>query len=150
MELNTTSLSEIMTTELITVGPKATLTEVDQIFKSNSFHHIPVVNQNNKILGIISKSDYLVLCDSMMLFKKKSTESKNQRFFSSLLAEEVMSQSISYLYPEDKLSAAADLFGENRFHSIPVVNKDGLLKGLVTTFDMIRYAFPKSSPVQSA
>ena len=47
-------LSQIMSTDLVTVKPNDTLEKVDQIFKQNEFHHIPVVDDNQELLGIIS------------------------------------------------------------------------------------------------
>lgn len=139
-------LSQIMSTDLITVGPQATLDKVDEIFNTYDFHHIPVVDEAQHLLGIISKSDYFVLCDSMTLFQKEQQREQNKRFFRSLLAEDVMKKQVAKLRPDDVLTVAAGLFRENLFHAIPIVDHQQKLVGMVTTFDMINYAY--SPPVE--
>ncbi len=134
-------LFNLMTTDLVTVSPNTTMDKVGEIFKENTFHHLPVVDSNNKIVGIISKSDYLVLCDSMTLFRKEIEETHNKRLLGTLLAEEVMTKQLAKLKGSDPLSMAVGFFKENLFHAIPIISDDERLLGLITTFDLINYAF---------
>jgi len=136
-----TPLSEIMTKDLVTVGPDDTLEVVDYIFNNNSFRHLPVVDADGKILGIISKSDYLLLCNRMTLFGEEQQQEKNLRFLRTLLSSEVMSEQIAKLSPDAKVSVAAGLFRENLFHAIPVVTEGDILVGLISTVDLINYAY---------
>jgi acetoin utilization protein AcuB len=136
-----TPLSEIMTKDLVTVGPNDTLEIVDYIFNHNTFRHLPVVDNSGKILGIISKSDYLLLCNSMTIFNKAQEHEKNLRFLRTLLTEEVMSTPLVKLTPDTKVSVAAGIFRENTFHAIPIVDKDDVLLGLITTIDLLNYAY---------
>ena len=138
---NNIKLSQIMTTDLITVGPNETLDRIATIFMENDFHHIPVVDENKKVLGIISKSDYFVLCDSMSYFRKDEESKRNDRLFRSLLASDVMKKHVAKLNQNEVLAVAAGFFRENLFHSIPIVNDKQELVGIVTTFDMINYAY---------
>ena len=41
------------------------------------------------------------------------------------------------------MGTAAELFMDRRFKTIPVVNLDGTLKGVITAFDVIRYTLKK-------
>ncbi|MEM8908432.1 MAG: CBS domain-containing protein [Bacteroidota bacterium] len=134
-------LSDIMTTDLITVSPNDTMERVNQIFKTHSFHHLPVVEDNQQLVGLVSKSDYLVLCDGMMLINKKFNEERNLQFFRSLLVKEIMVKQLVTLQPEESIMKAVDIFKENYFHAIPIVNQEDELKGLVTTFDLLNHAF---------
>ncbi len=136
-----TPLSDIMTKDLVTVGPNDSLEIVDHLFTHNDFRHLPVVNSDGKILGVVSKSDYLLLCDSMTIFRKEVQREKNIGFLKTVLVEEVMSKQVAKLRPEDKVSVAAGMFKENLFHAIPIVTPDDELVGIVTTIDLINYAY---------
>ncbi len=136
-----TPLSEIMTKDLVTIGPNDTLEVVDFIFNNNDFRHIPVVGDEGKIIGIISKSDYFLLCSGMTLFNKDAGEKKNHRFFRTLLAEEVMKKELVTLNPDTKVSVAAGIFKENLFHAIPVVDEKKVLVGMISTIDLLNYAY---------
>lgn len=136
-----TKITELMSTDLQTVDGDTTLDVVEQIFRKHKFHHLPVINEDKKVMGIISKSDLLMLYDSMTIFQKARTEERNKRFFQSLLAEEIMTKHVATLHEDDPITKAADYFRENLFHAIPVVNDREQLVGIVTTFDMINFAY---------
>lgn len=56
-----THLSEVMSTPLITVSPDETIWEAAEIMKKNKIHKIPV-QQNNKIIGILTSTDIVKIC----------------------------------------------------------------------------------------
>ena len=139
-------LSDIMTTDLITVHPHDLFTVVDRIFKTHDFHHLPVV-KDGQLVGIISKSDYRSLFEPLCFFREELYAFKNKRFFSSLLAENVMTKNVARLHPDDPASMAADLFRENLFHAIPIDDEQEYLIGMVTTFDLINRVYQQPSMV---
>lgn len=135
------NIGQIMTTDVIFVQPEDTMDKVSQIFKRNEFHHIPVVTENGKVEGIISKGDYFQLTHGLTLFKHKNSQDFNDSLMRSLLVKEVMTHPVAKLHPEDNIRTAADIFKENLFHALPVVNDENQLVGIVTTFDLLTYAF---------
>lgn len=56
-----THLSEVMSTPLITISPDETIWEAAEIMKKNKIHKIPV-QQNNKIIGILTSTDIVKIC----------------------------------------------------------------------------------------
>ena len=135
-----TSLKEIMTTEVVIVTPNTTMDEVEELFEKYNFHHLPVIG-NGKLIGILSKSDYLMICDKMTLFNKRFEESINARFFKSLLVEEVMCNYLAKAKPNDTVEFALSLFKENIFHALPIIDEEDRLLGIVTTYDLLNFAF---------
>ncbi len=134
-------IEQLMTTEVLFVRPDDTMEEVDKIFRRNSIHHIPVVDTTQKVVGMISRSDYYKILHGFTLFKTEKSASYNQAILRSLLAKEVMVRHVAKLNPEDTVTIAAGFFRENLFHAIPVVDKVGKLVGIITTFDLLNYAF---------
>jgi len=126
-------ISSIMTRNVITVGPDDKLSSARDIFMKNKVHHLPVVH-GTKLLGILTTYD---------LFKYVRREGD----YDNTSVKEVMTKHVATLEPEDKVGSAAELFLENRFHAVPIV-KDGELKGIVTSFDVIKYEFHKEYPTQ--
>lgn len=47
------------------------------------------------------------------------------------------------LDPDDSIGLAIDIFLANKFHALPIV-EDGALLGIVTTHDLLEYAFVKA------
>lgn len=135
----TTTVGQIMSTPVITIAPDDTMKKVQDIFRMNNIHHIPVT-VNGKVVGIISKSDYLRLLHGFTLFKTEKSTEYNDAIMRSLLVDEVMTKQVATLEPEDTLEIAAGFFRENLFHALPVVS-NGRLVGIITTFDLINYAY---------
>lgn len=134
------SVKQIMTDKVISVQLKALMTEVAEIFEANRIHHIPVVDNLGKAVGMISRLDYNKLQDHFSLFLCDSAEERNRKFFSSLLASEVMSKGVVTIGEEAPVSEAVEIFLENLFHALPVTS-DGKLVGIVTDYDVLKYLY---------
>ena len=134
-------LGDIMTTKVITVHLTTAMDVVSDIFEKHNIHHLPVVEKDGKVVGMISKSDYYQLQDSFTLFKRAAAERINRAIFRSLLAGEVMSKQVAVLNPDDTVLMAAGYFRENLFHAIPIVDEGCRIVGIVTTYDLLNYAF---------
>lgn len=139
----TINVGQIMTTKVITLHPEDTMDKVKKIFEGNNIHHIPIVDRG-RVVGIISKTDYLKLLHGFTLFKTSKSDSYNAAILRSLLVREVMTQQVAKLNPEDSLETAVGFFRENLFHALPVVNNEGELVGIVTTYDLLNYAYSET------
>ena len=128
-------LSSIMAEDLVTLNADASLDDVRRVFIKNKVHHIPIVDDNEQLVGIVSTYD---------LFKIEKHPSE----FGSICVGDVMTRGIATLEPTDKIGAAAEVFLEHLFHAVPVV-KDKKLLGIVTSHDILRYEFKKEYPGHS-
>lgn len=129
-------ISTIMTTELKTVGPHDTLIKVEEIFKTKRIHHLPVT-EDNKLVGMISKSDYLFFKRG---FNHNNVEEKwDEVRLKSHRVNEIMTRGIARMEETDRINVALEVFKENLFHAIPIVNDKGELRGIVTTYDIINH-----------
>jgi acetoin utilization protein AcuB len=135
----------IMTTDLVTIPPTATAKEVKAIFNEYSFHHLPVVNGADKLMGMISKEDFLKIAYVLSLHTSGKTFS--QLKYESLQALDFMTKYPLSLDPEDTIGLAADIFLSNKFHALPIVEDDSLV-GLITTHDLLLYSF--ASPIETS
>ena len=114
------------------------MTEVAEIFENNSFHHLPVIDEDDMCIGVISKTDYLHLQDKFTRFGAGRCAKGNKRFFASLLAKEVMSPFPQSVQLDDDFQKVVDIFLKNQIHSV-VVNDGDKFKGILTTYDIIEW-----------
>ena len=128
-------LSLIMTRDVITADQNDSLAVARNIFLRNKVHHLPIV-EGSHLVGILTTYDLFKLNGSQ---KGKSLE--------DMTIKDVMTKHVATLEPDDKIGTAAELFLENLFHAVPIV-KDGILQGIVTSFDVIKYEFMKEYPTQ--
>jgi acetoin utilization protein AcuB len=131
---------QIMSDKVLTVGPDTVMTEVVRLFKSNTVHHIPVV-ENGRVLGMISSGDFHRLEHHFTLFKTHRSDEMNEAIFSSLLAKEVMQTPVATVRASDTVQFAADIFKENLFHALPVLDDHKKLVGILTPYDLMVYAY---------
>jgi len=128
-------IRSIMSTKLITANPADRLTTVMDVFKENKIHHLPIV-RHRAIVGLISRSD-------MDFFLRGFSRSPEDAFMDNArlrayTAEDIMTTGLAKLGPDHRINVALEVFRENLFHAIPIVDEDEQLVGILTTFDIIR------------
>ena len=60
-----TRVTEIMTSPLITVNQAMPLRDCAKLMKEHHIHHLPVVDDANRVIGMISATDFLVVAEAM-------------------------------------------------------------------------------------
>ena len=135
-------ISDIMTTRLVTVRPDEKVRTIQDIFAKNSFHHVPVIDDGEKLLGIISKEDFFRF--SYLLALNTTGKTFSGMAYEHYTAKDLMTKYPINLDPDDTVGLAADIFLANKFHALPIV-EDGALVGIVTTHDLLQYSF--NSPI---
>lgn len=129
-------IKTIATVNLMTVSPNVIMTEIEDIFNSYEFHHIPVV-EDDKPIGIISKSDFHRLQHHFTQLGLEEAKENNQKFFRSMIASDVMIKNPICLKSSDMISDAVDIFLQNKVHSILIVD-DEKCNGIVTPYDILK------------
>ncbi|MEM6696943.1 MAG: CBS domain-containing protein [Bacteroidota bacterium] len=131
-----TPVSHLMSTELITVNAKDTLTRVKEIFDTDNIHHLPVVDFK-KIIGLISKTDLLYFLKGAKNLSE-AEEQENAVSLSFHTAKDIMVTKLAKLTPSDTVGTAIAVFQENLFHALPVVDEEELV-GILTTYDLLNF-----------
>ncbi len=125
-------ISTIMTKDVITIGPDSSLQEVVDIISKNKFHHLPVV-LDKKLVGMITTRD---LWESDI----------RRKDYPKRKVKEFMTTTVASLHPDELIGAAAQIFVKHLFHSLPLVDNEGNLVGIITSHDVLRYEFQKAYP----
>ena len=134
----------IMSTDVVTVHPKDTLHQVSKKLADNNTSGAPVVDDINRIVGIISEHD---IVSYLSTFKDKELEIVDSADLphlahiylqaSALPVEEIMTTEIITAKPDTKIEILARLMTENNINRIPIVVKGELL-GMVSRIDILR------------
>jgi acetoin utilization protein AcuB len=135
------SISKIMTADTISVKTTDSLPVVEKIFKQFRIHHLPVIDKDHFVVGIISKTDLLSFLKQLSLNSSGKLYSKFTADNST--AEEIMTPEPMVVDPDDTIGLAADIFLANTIHALPVV-EDNKLVGIITTHDLLKYAFAEA------
>ncbi|TNE59649.1 MAG: CBS domain-containing protein [Bacteroidetes bacterium] len=131
----TTPVYTIMTKRPETVKPSDTMEEVRAIFERYGFHHIPVV-ENEKLVGLVSYTDYLRLVRS--IYENNQENQINEKTLHATLVKDVMTKNLLCLTKDDSAETALRIFKTNQFHSLPVIDDNHHLVGIITTYDLMK------------
>lgn len=127
-------ISSIMSPNPVCIGADETLAIAGKMFSENHINHLPVIAEG-KLVGMISKSDFL-------FFRRGFIDSPLEKIVDDVRlhnyhARDIMTTKLAKLDPTDKINVALDVFKENLFHALPIVDGDKIL-GIVTTYDIIK------------
>ncbi len=145
-ELLHVKVGDVMTTDLIKVRQDTILKEVKILFDKHNIHHIPVVNDQNKFVGIISKTDLTLLLDWGTKLQLPSSMRRNTFLLTSNLAKDIMETNVMKVAPDDSLQRCVQIFRENFFRALPIVNDQEELVGIITTYDLMILAYSNPKP----
>ncbi|MCS7035896.1 MAG: CBS domain-containing protein [Saprospiraceae bacterium] len=126
------TIDTIMSTKLITLTPDDTLGKAREILMTKRIHHLPVV-EGKKLVGMITAWD-------MFKIGKSADEYQHTK------VRDVMTTKLATLEPHQHIGAAAEVLMEHLFHAIPIVNDEGHLVGIITSYDILRYSYNKEYP----
>jgi len=127
-------ISHIMTKSVVTVNQNDDLKEVVTKLKSNSIRHIPVVN-GKEVIGIISRTDINRLTFGALF---DGQDGADEAILDMLTISQIMTSKPKTVSSDTVIKDLAEIFVKEEFHALPVVD-NGVLKGIVTTTDVIRY-----------
>lgn len=113
---------DLMTTALLTIKASESVTEAHSEMELGLIHHLPVVDDRGKLVGVLSDRDLL-------------SSSKRHRKVAELMTRDVIT-----IRPEAPAYEAAALMLDHRIGSVPVVDAHGVLVGLVTQTDYLDLA----------
>lgn len=126
-------ISEVMSTNIVTVHEKQSLHEVAQLINEKSIRHVPVMS-GNKIVGMLSKTDL----DKISFVNTVDGEQLTTLMYDVLTIAQVMTRDVLTIEHKDTIYDAALMLSENEFHALPVLDEDKLV-GIVTTTDLVKF-----------
>jgi len=140
---------DIMTKEVISVHPDTNLLDVAKTLAEHNFDGVPVVDNDNKVVGIITEYDLInktsaVHLPTLQVILRNLPQFKAEE---SHFQEEILSLKVSDIMNKDPLTVYADtpydevikLFKDHhKVNPIPVVDKDHKIIGVISRFDVLR------------
>lgn len=133
-------LAHIMSIQLQTLSEEDCADQLGNIFRQHKIHHLPVTDEENRLVGIVSQTDYERIRYGASLFRNPDAESYNQALLRSLRISDLMTKDVQSLRPTDTVTQAYQLLKENTFRAIPILEK-GKLVGIVSALDLLHYCF---------
>ena len=129
-------ISDIMSTNLFTVGLEDTVHHADEMMKNEKIRHIPVL-ENRKIIGMLSER-------KIMEYSLRQIYDPEQTYgddgFNRIIDYEKIMEPVNHvIYPEDSVAKAVKLMSKHKLDALPVVDWELNIVGIVTQTDIMLY-----------
>ena len=137
---------EVMTRNVVTASPSAHVGELANLMVKNRISAIPIVVENNHLVGIVTESDLLHRHETHTERKRKwwvellvDPDAKSRELIKSqaVKAEDLMTRLVVTVKEATPLAEVADILDSHRIRRVAVV-RDGALVGIVSRADLVR------------
>lgn len=147
---------DVMTAPVISVKTDTPLKRAAEILDENFFSGMPVVDDDGKLVGIISETDILrytqqIIGQPLRDPHRVFTKSKEVlhidithrgveviELVAATNVETLMTTDVIYVLEDTPFLKAVQLMHEHNINRIPIVDNNGELKGIITRADVIR------------
>ncbi len=121
-----------MTRAVTTVGRDLTIREVNDMFERDDFNSYPV-QEDGQVVGIVTKFDLL----KCFAFTPNQILPRYTELMKRTVGD-VMTSDFIYVRPETRLTRVLQLMVEHRLRSIPVIDGDEKLAGIIAREDILK------------
>lgn len=114
-------LKDVMTRDVLVIGPDATLKEAASRMRDEGFGMMPV-GENDRMIGVVSDRDIAIRA----VAEGKSCDTP---------VREVMSEGVTWAYEDDTVEEGARIMSEFQVRRLPIVDRNKRLVGIVSLGD---------------
>src|SRR5262249_9918567 len=145
---------DVMTTNVVTVGPATSVQEVSKILSERSISGVPVVDAANRLVGIVSEGDLLHRVETGTERRPDRRTGRRRSWWLDTIgadeelardyvkshgrtARDVMTSEVTFVSDTTELGEIANILESKRIKRVPVV-RDGRLVGIVSRANLVR------------
>ena len=148
--MKTKKAKDIMTTDVKVARETDTIQDIANVLITEKIGGVPVVDEDNKVLGIISETDiikkekyvnppeYITFLQGLVYlndFKKMERDIKD---ISATKVKDLMSKDVIKVYENDTFDDIANIMIKQSVNRVPVVDDDDKIKGIICRYDIIK------------
>jgi len=137
-------IGEIMTKDVITVRPDATIHDAARLMADHGVSGLPVVDDEGDVVGILSEGDLILRQKPhehppwwRLFFADGERLARDYQKAVGTTVAEVMTRAVVCVSPDLPAEAAALILDQRRIRRLPVV-ADGQLVGIVSRGDLVK------------
>lgn len=140
---------EIMTRDVITVREYDLISDVCKLFAEKNISGAPVVNDEGKLVGIISEGDliykqkaikppvFVTLFDGIFQLNHKQFE-EDMKKMAAYRVSDMMTTNVITASPDTDLSELAALIIDKKVNRLPIIDVRGHVAGVVSRHDLVK------------
>ncbi|RLA07587.1 MAG: hypothetical protein DRQ51_05610 [Gammaproteobacteria bacterium] len=129
-------IDKIMSKNIVSVKGDTSLNHMIDMMHKFAVHHLPVVDEGNSLIGVISHEDIQKATPSDI-----STLSigESKHLLLKITAQQIMKKNVVTCVADTLIEDAGRLLRDNNISSLPVVDNKNKLIGIITTDDVLDF-----------
>ncbi|MFD9290122.1 CBS domain-containing protein [Streptomyces sp. NPDC060030] len=143
---------EVMTHDVVTVGPTASFKEVARLFRDHDISAVPVVDASRRVLGVVSEADLLRSTVDLPDLEGRGTNTRplpeGRGRPGAETAAELMTTPALTAQPTWNLVETARTMHGKGVKRLPVADETGRLVGIVSRSDLLRPFLRRDSAIR--
>lgn len=140
---------DVMTREVVTIGPEASVEDLAKLLESRRISGVPVLDARSVLVGVVTQSDLvqrsrdldlppaLNILDLHLFLETPSHFQKRLEKLLGNKVKDVMTENPVTVAPDTPVNEIARLMSAKGVHTLPVLDS-GKLVGIVGKLDLIR------------
>ncbi len=139
---------DAMTKDVISVHKFESIMHVANILSENNISGLPVVDKEQKVIGVITQADILSIVGVGRehtfkdLLKYMLGEPLPQRKMGDLVGDIMTAPAIT-IHPDSNIAEAVRIMGERKIRRLTVVDDQNVLLGIITRADILKAVIRK-------
>lgn len=126
-------VEDMMTRHAYTLQPMNTISDASALMRKHEIRHIPVVDVDDRLLGVVSQRDIYKAQRSCL----EQDDCMDEMFFRPL--KDIMQTDMMTVAPEASLKESAVFLQKHKIGCLPVVEQEHLV-GIITDSDFVTIA----------
>ncbi len=131
-------IAEVMTTPAFSIRGDAHFSDVVRLFNEHRIRHLPVVNEQKKVIGIISQRDLFKIHSPRRL--EDGSWYYDPQELDEIHLSAVMTHAPFVLSENHSVAEALIPMVKSKYGCIPVSDSSGKLVGIITQYDILKMA----------
>ncbi|HHV08165.1 MAG TPA: CBS domain-containing protein [Firmicutes bacterium] len=146
--------AEIMTSPVITVTPEMSIAKVTNLMATNNISGLPVVNEADVVVGIISEADIVNYSSRMHVVRLISSSKwvspytqitdiasfrKGFEMLSKSKVKDIMFSKVATVRESATGEEIARIMTRRKVNRVPVVDASGRILGIITRANLVKY-----------
>jgi len=130
-------VKHLMSTQVVTFFAEQTLPLAEDVMKYKHVRHLPVIDEDGRVVGLVSHRDLLA---AQISSRSSMTSDERRTLQDGVRVGEIMTRELWTVGPNVPASVAAATLHDHKFGCLPVIDDDGRLVGIITEHDFLRFA----------
>jgi CBS domain-containing protein len=139
-----------MRTQVVTVGPEATVRELAELFHKHDISGCPVVDGEGRLIGIVTEGDliaqdadlhfprYIQFLDSQIFLESPKKFEERLRRITGATVRELMTVDVYTVDPGTSVRKAATVMADKGINRLPVVDDAGRVVGILGRHEVLK------------